>query len=293
VAWYDTPGFAYDVAIAGKHAYVADGNALLVLDIETPYSPREVGRAVFGDDLWGVSLGRGNYACVADEMGDLYVVDISSDTSPQVVGHIQPSPLFGVNDVIAEGNYAYCTTYQGDFCIVNISKPESLFVAARLHRSSDIWQLAKYGNYIYAVGYIGVFIFDVSVPEAPVEVGCFHLSSMHSSFGPYFKAAVNRNLLYFSDGDLRILDLTNPTNPADVRTIPVYSYVYGVAAQDSLVCFANEAESDVEAESLFVLVNDVKASVSTRLPGYSIAIAGDYIYLATGKVGVKVYHLEK
>jgi hypothetical protein len=293
VASFDTPGSAFDVVIAGNHAYVADSSALLVLDIENPASPREVGRVVVGNMLWNVSL-VGNYACVADRLGDLHVIDVSSDTSPQQVGQIRPT-VSGVMGILAEGNFAYCTTYNGRFCIVDISKPDSLFVVGRLNRtgSGKIWQLAKYGNYVYAVGFMGLYIFDVSVPEAPVEVDGFYLgNTVNDFYGPYFRTARVGNLLYFSDGDLRTLDLTNPTSPADAESTGVYGYVYGVAAQDSLVCFANSAHKP-EAESLFVLANDVKASVNTGLPGYSIAIAGDYIYLAAGRQGVKVFHLER
>ena len=143
VAWYDTPGFAYDVVIAGNHAYVADSSALLVLDVENPASPREVGRIVVGHMLWNVSL-VGNYACVADRLGDLHIIDVSSDTSPQQVGQIRPT-VSGVMDILAEGNFAYCTTDNGRFCIVDISKPDSLFVVGRLNRigSGKIWQLAN------------------------------------------------------------------------------------------------------------------------------------------------------
>jgi hypothetical protein len=294
VASYDTPGFAFDVEIVGNHAYVADSSALLVLDIENPTSPQEVGRVIVGNMLWNVSL-VGNYACVADRLGDLHVIDVSSDTSPRQVGHIWPGTIgSGIVGILAEGSFAYCTTEDGRFCVVDISKPDSLLLVSRLDRSGSgkIWQLAKYGNYVYAVGYMGLYIFDVSVPEAPMEVGGFALGIMDDNYGPYFKAAAVGNLLHFSDGDLRTLDLTNPTSPADAESIGVYGYVYGVAAQDSLVCFANSAHKP-EAESLFVLANDMKASVNTRLPGYSIAITGDYIYLATGRQGVKVFHLER
>lgn len=128
VAWYDTPGSAFDVVTAGNHAYVADSSALLVLDIENPTSPREVGRVVVGNMLWNVSL-VGNYACVADRLGDLHVIDVSSDTSPQQVGHIWPGTIgSGIVGILAEGSFAYCTTEDGRFCVVDISKPDSFFL---------------------------------------------------------------------------------------------------------------------------------------------------------------------
>ena len=44
VGFYDTPGYAYGVAVAGSYAYVADGDAgLRVINVANPAAPVEVG----------------------------------------------------------------------------------------------------------------------------------------------------------------------------------------------------------------------------------------------------------
>jgi hypothetical protein len=44
LGYYDTPGYAYDVAVAGNYAYVADEDAgLRVISVSDPAHPSEVG----------------------------------------------------------------------------------------------------------------------------------------------------------------------------------------------------------------------------------------------------------
>ena len=45
VASYDTPGYAYDVLVAGRYAYVADGDAgLRIVDVSDLAALKEVGQ---------------------------------------------------------------------------------------------------------------------------------------------------------------------------------------------------------------------------------------------------------
>jgi hypothetical protein len=66
VGFYDTPWFAWGVAVSGAYAYVADGDVgLQVIDVSNPSSPREVG---FYDteECPGTWRCRAPYAYVAD-----------------------------------------------------------------------------------------------------------------------------------------------------------------------------------------------------------------------------------
>ncbi|MCD4751016.1 MAG: hypothetical protein K8R59_16715, partial [Thermoanaerobaculales bacterium] len=66
VGFYDTPGYAKDVAVSGGYAYVADGSSgLRVIDISTPTSPTEVGFYDTPGYANSVALS-GSYAYVAD-----------------------------------------------------------------------------------------------------------------------------------------------------------------------------------------------------------------------------------
>lgn len=300
VGWYDTPGSAYDIVISGNYAYVADSTSLRVLNIENPVSPYEIGYLFTGHIIRNISV-VGNYAYLADYYGDLLIIDISNPAQPQQIGQIRPGTSFGVNDVLAEENYVYCTTPIGPYglYIIDVSQPNNPQVIGRSGSPGrgEAWQIAKYGNYVYAVGYIGLRIFDISFPEAPEELNTVDLGLIHDYYGQFFKIAISKNFLYLSNGGLVIFNITNPGTPQKLGTFDTYGYVYGVAVQDSFVYLTNYTEPD--KESLYVLSATNKShprrltSINTRLPGFSIAVLEDYIFLATGKYGIKVFKLEK
>jgi hypothetical protein len=84
----DTPRFAYDVAAAGHHAYVASGFAgLQVVDVSDPTRPEIVGGAVALNRALGVAVS-GSHAYLADRFSGVRVIDVSDPTSPRVLGSV-------------------------------------------------------------------------------------------------------------------------------------------------------------------------------------------------------------
>ena len=66
VGSYDTPGWAYDVAVSLSYAYVADQNhGLRVIDVSEPTNPTEVGFFVTPPQAIGVAVTEG-YVYLAD-----------------------------------------------------------------------------------------------------------------------------------------------------------------------------------------------------------------------------------
>jgi hypothetical protein len=101
----DTPGDAYDVAVSGSYAYIADNSSgLRIVDISNPANPQIVGFVITPGDAWGVAVS-GIYAYVADEYAGLQVVDISNPASPQIVGSVNtPGDAYSV---AVSGSCAY------------------------------------------------------------------------------------------------------------------------------------------------------------------------------------------
>jgi hypothetical protein len=87
--FYDTPGNAFGVAVAGNFAYVADDwyGGLRVIDITNPAMPMETGFFDTQGLAHGVVVAQ-NYAYLADWNGGLRVIDISNPASPTEVGFI-------------------------------------------------------------------------------------------------------------------------------------------------------------------------------------------------------------
>jgi len=90
VGFYDTPGKANGVAVAGNYAYVADsGSGLRVVNIANPAAPSEVGFYVTPGDAMGVAVS-GNYAYVADYGSGLGIYDCSAATGISSQTVVQP-----------------------------------------------------------------------------------------------------------------------------------------------------------------------------------------------------------
>ncbi len=80
IGFYDTPGSAYDVTVAGNYAYVADADkGLRVINVTDPSTPVEVAFFEPEESCWFVSVSvHENYAYVLDMFYGIYVIDISS-----------------------------------------------------------------------------------------------------------------------------------------------------------------------------------------------------------------------
>jgi hypothetical protein len=105
VGFWNTPSYAYDVAVAGSYAYVADGYAgLRVIDISDPTAPLEVGSCSTPGDAHGVAVA-GSYAYVADGSGGLRVIDVSD---PSALAEVEywDTPGRASRVAVAEG-YVY------------------------------------------------------------------------------------------------------------------------------------------------------------------------------------------
>ena len=101
---YDTPGYAFSVAIAGDYAYVVDYYSLQVIDISDPSNPTFAGSYNKPGLAMGVAIS-GDYAYVGDEYAGLQVIDISDPTNPTFAGNYD-TPGHAL-DVAISGDYAY------------------------------------------------------------------------------------------------------------------------------------------------------------------------------------------
>jgi hypothetical protein len=111
---------AYQVAVSGSYAYVADGvNGLRVIDISNPGSPTL--RATCATTIaFGVAVS-GSYAYVADYTSGLRVIDISNPASPTVSATRATGNALGV---VVSGSYAYVADVSG-LLVIDISNPGS------------------------------------------------------------------------------------------------------------------------------------------------------------------------
>jgi hypothetical protein len=115
---YATPSLAWDVAISGDYAYIADWAAgLQVIDISVPTVPVFAGGYDTPSYAFGIEIS-GDYACVADGLSGLQVIDISDPTTPySVCTYDTPSSAW---DVAISGDYAYVADTDSGLQVIEI-----------------------------------------------------------------------------------------------------------------------------------------------------------------------------
>jgi hypothetical protein len=173
---------ADDVAVNGKYAYLSI-RSLRVIDILSPDSTLEVGRAPLSEDRW--------------------------DRGPELMESLAIS-----------GNYTYVSGWQchwswwwyfcdSAFRVIDISSPNSPVQISyiTLPHYSNIYDLSVSGNQVYlADSGSGLRVIDVRNPEAPVEL------ALYDSLGGTVGVELSDEYVYLAnkDGGLNILRVTLP-----------------------------------------------------------------------------------
>ena len=171
--WYP----ANDVAIAGNHAYVAEGAwvvpggvaaALQIIDITSPGSPTPVGGV--GLPHYGNAVAvDGSIAFVADQLSGLVVIDVSDPALPSITARLAVGPAVEVD---IHGILAYVGT-EGGLVIIDVSDPASPREIGRLQASA--YSVAIEGNIACVAGHRSMSTVDIEDPENPVILGTLDL----------------------------------------------------------------------------------------------------------------------
>jgi len=160
--------FAYDVAVSGTNAFVADhGSGLRVVSFADPASPVIIGEANTPGYAWGVDI-VGEYAYVADVGGGLQVINITTPTAPYIVGQYDtPGDAFRV--AVQEG-VAYVADGAGDLQIIDVSSPANPALLSAMAIEGDAYRVVVKDDLAY-VGSIDpafLHILSISDPSAPL-----------------------------------------------------------------------------------------------------------------------------
>lgn len=253
---------AFGIALSGRYAYVADTNALHIVDVSNPSSPTQVGYCHLP---WGLGTAvalAGDYAYVANESGGLRIVRVADPSRPTETARFFVMEY--AEGVAWKDNYLYVPQLLTYTRIVQVTDPSHpvvvgtypvfsaaprvvgnrLYLADRylhildvsdparpvlLGRTDAMTDSVRYifvaGNYAYLiVQYKGLCIVDISDPYHPVRRGCYQNSR-------FISVAVDGNYAYVGGRDLlAVLDVSNPDAPVlRSQYEPLFDYINDVA----------------------------------------------------------------
>ena len=146
--FYDTPGYARDVAVAGNYAYVAaEYDGLRVINVTDPAAPSEAGFHDTAGYAQGVAVA-GNYAYVADGYDGLRIINVSDPAAPTEAGFYDTQG--DARGVAVAGNCAYVGAGAfGGLRVVDISDPSNPTEAGYYYTPGGAGDVAIAGGYAY------------------------------------------------------------------------------------------------------------------------------------------------
>jgi hypothetical protein len=203
---YLSQGSAYDVAVSGKYAYVADGvGGLQVLDISNLAAPTLVGMLDTQNAL-GIGIS-GSYTYIAD-VDTVRIVDISNPASPIIVRNVDnPDQSLAV---AISGTYVYVATATAGIQVIDTSNPSTATIVASIDTPGRAQDIVISGSHAYvADGSSGLQVIDISNPLSPAIVGNVDTP------GSGAKVAVSGPYAYVADGigGLVVIDVSDVAHP--------------------------------------------------------------------------------
>lgn len=243
ICQYPLWGYAWDVVVSGSYAYVANDNALSVVDIADPAHPHPVAflNSCSGAQALAVS---GHFLCVVHQDSGLKVVDISNPLRPVETGRFATSGWMP-GRIAVVGSLAVVVDYPRSGSprleVIDLSNPAapSLLGQLNLPGMTSYVGMAIQDSLVYVGGeYTSLYIINIHNPSAPLELG-------HSGdLGMTTDVAVDGRHAYVASefSGLHIVDVSNPALPVEVATFneaPCQST--GVTISGTHLCLVNYA----------------------------------------------------
>jgi len=279
-------GYASDVAVAGRYAYVADEQGgLRIIDISTPVNPTLLTTVPI--DTSDVAIaGDYCYAGNADiAVYGLTVVDISD---PGSASEIIDLPLGGYPYALVQSGQSVFLGIEGEgLKVVDVSNP-SAPVLSDTASANEGYDVEVFGSYAYVTdGTAGLRIVDFTDADATQIV-----QSVAASANSYYVAISGSYALVSTYGSLEVIDIRTPESASILQSVSGFTTAHGVDTSGQYA-FVADGGSGLEVYDLSNLPTGVPALVrSTPLTSaLAVAVSGDYAYVADQTDGLVILDL--
>ncbi|UCC64186.1 MAG: hypothetical protein JSV36_03775, partial [Anaerolineae bacterium] len=253
-----------------------------------PRLPGEIGGiqlvGYLGGDLVRAVAVQGDFAYVGFG-AQLAILDLAGNGQPRREGYVVlPDPVL---DIAVAGAHVYAATGYGGLHVIDAADPAAAVARGTYYAGSNVTGVVAVGGLLYVTS-DGLRVMDLAEPGAPVESGAYRPADPTASLGKV--AAVVDDYAYtitYSGysraGELRILDVSDPGAPVEVGNL-----AFGARVHDAAVAgdFAFLLVGQGVPRLAVVDIADpghpaeVELDLTTPWLGQSLAVAGQYLYLA-------------
>ncbi|MFH2049392.1 MAG: FG-GAP-like repeat-containing protein, partial [bacterium] len=188
------------------------------------------------------------YISVNNPICGLYVLDISNTDSLRIVGYVS-LPSCSYDDVAYKNGYVYVGS-----SIVDATNPEEPVLIGDIGFPDASYRYCEiYGDTLFVTVGMQLWIFDISNPDSPNNLGVYFGSNYYGEFALY-----GNHVLICRNGGLDVVDISNVTNPT-LTGGPSFEYI-------------SDTDSDIEisGDFAFVAAGDrlqVLSIANTQYPG--------------------------
>lgn len=230
------PQVIFSIDIDGDLAFVAAGSSLRVLDLSNPARPFEIGSVETGATDVAVANGYAYIAFVGGWFSYLTVVDVRNPGAPRLVD----TRMYPAASVATSSGHLFVA---GDGVrVLDLTDPESPTEVQVIETPRYPFALTITETLMYVVdSEFGLRIFEISEPEAPVELGGIPC-------GPgVIAVSGSRVFLSGADSILREIDASDPAYPLETGSIDIpapglhyyYPVVSSLAVSDGVAIAAD------------------------------------------------------
>lgn len=280
-----SPNDAYDVALSGGYAYVADGvNGLRVFNLETPSAPRLIATLATSGDARGVTI-VGDTAYVSDRLTGLHIVDISTPGLPTLLGRCEMEAY----NCAVSGNYAYVAAGEAMLSVVSIADPSAPVLAGAYNNTFRFaYDVAVYGSYVYLAmdGYVGrLSIANPTAPSGYLGYAVYGASGTKSELGSIVisdgRVCVSQQNYGFSVYDL---------NLAFQSRVEVGGGGFGITVFDDLI-FLADGGNGLQIYDGSDVNSIVEYDSYENIYAYQLAVADGHAYVVGRNTGLYVFRV--
>lgn len=188
---------------------------------------------------------------------------------------------------VVQGRYVYVADNSGGVKVFDNQNPNRLTLAGSYTGVSGAVSIAVAGSYAY-VGdtSAGLVILDVRNPANIVQVGSY-------AAGDTYGLALSGKYVFasnFSGGNVRVIDVSDPTSPKLASTISTGGAPYGLYAKGSYLYVASQTSPKFQiVDTSNPAASSVVGTLSTGLNfPTAVTVSGRYAYVGDATKGLQI-----
>ena len=274
LASVDTPGDAWDVAIASQYAWIADGpGGVHVVDIGDLENPRRMA-TWRGAEVYGATLADGRAYLASGFYDGLEILDATDPTAPRSLGSLNtPGRAYGI---ALSGERAYLADGFEGLTVCDISDPAAPALVYSDDTPGYAHELTIRGSTLYvADGESGLRLYDITQGNHPQFI------THYDPPGDVRAVTVDDTFAWLIGGVTDGVMAVDITNPIPMEQIGNYGLMgVDIAIADNIAYVADQRAGvrlfDISDSSTPVHLKTVKT------PGAAahVIIEGDRLYVA-------------